>query len=65
MRAVNDTRDNDTIAAIVGAVVGALHGEDALPARWRQGLLGRTREADDGRVFDLLGQSEIHFNTIS
>ena len=56
---------NDTIAAIVGAAVGALHGEDALPARWRQGLLGRTREADDGRVFDLLDQSEIQFNTTS
>ena len=65
VRAVNDTRDNDTIAAIVGTAVGALHGEDALPARWRQGLLGRTREADDGRVFDLLDQSEIQFNTTS
>ena len=28
-RAVNDTCDNDTIAAIVGAAVGALHGEEA------------------------------------
>ena len=63
MRAVNDTRDNDTIAAIVGAAVGALHGEDALPQRWRQGLLGRTRESDDGRVFDLLDQAETLFNT--
>ena len=27
VRAVNDTRDNDTIAAIVGAAVGALHGK--------------------------------------
>jgi ADP-ribosyl-[dinitrogen reductase] hydrolase len=61
VRAVNDTRDNDTIAAIVGAAVGALHGEDALPARWRHGLLGRTREADDGRVFDLLEQAETQF----
>jgi len=65
VRAVNDTRDNDTIAAIVGAAVGALHGEDALPARWRQGLLGRTREADDGRVFVLLDQAETQFNTMS
>jgi ADP-ribosyl-[dinitrogen reductase] hydrolase len=32
VRAVNDTRDNDTIAAIVGAVVGALHGKQGLPA---------------------------------
>jgi ADP-ribosylglycohydrolase len=28
VRAVNDTRDNDTTAAIVGAAVGALHGRD-------------------------------------
>jgi ADP-ribosylglycohydrolase len=33
VRAVNDTKDNDTIAAIVGAAVGALHGESALEAR--------------------------------
>jgi ADP-ribosylglycohydrolase len=31
VRAVNDTFDNDTLAAIVGAAVGALHGE-ASPA---------------------------------
>lgn len=31
VRAINDTKDNDTIAAIVGAAVGALHGESALP----------------------------------
>jgi ADP-ribosylglycohydrolase len=54
VRAVNDTRDNDTIAAIVGAAVGALHGKDAIPKRWRESLLGRTGEADDGKVFDLL-----------
>jgi ADP-ribosylglycohydrolase len=54
IRAVNDTRDNDTVAAIVGAAVGALHGFDALPERWRRGLLGRTAEADDGRVHELL-----------
>ena len=54
VRAVNDTWDNDTIAAIVGAAVGALHGAAALPRRWVEGLLGRTREHDDGRVHDLL-----------
>lgn len=54
VRAVNDTRDNDTIAAIVGAAVGALHGVEGLPPRWRNGLLGRTGADDDGRVFDLL-----------
>ena len=42
LRAVKDTKDNDTIGAIVGAAVGALHGEKRLPERWKLGLLGRT-----------------------
>ena len=54
VRAVNDTHDNDTVAAIVGAAIGALHGENALPARWREALLGRTGTNDDGRVQALL-----------
>jgi ADP-ribosylglycohydrolase len=54
VRAVNDTWDNDTTAAIVGSAVGALHGADALPARWKAGLLGRTQAADDGQVFRLV-----------
>jgi ADP-ribosylglycohydrolase len=62
VRAVNDTCDNDTIAAIVGAAVGALHGEAALPKRWRGNLLGRTMEADDGRVFELLDAAEVFFS---
>jgi len=33
VRAVNDTKDNDTIAPIVGAAVGALHGRKAIPPR--------------------------------
>lgn len=57
VRAVNDTRDNDTIAAIVGAAVGALHGRDALPPRWIGGLLGRTAESDDGAIFELLARA--------
>jgi ADP-ribosylglycohydrolase len=57
VRAVNDTRDNDTAAAIVGAAVGALHGRRALPDRWQRNLLGRTREDDDGRVFELIEQA--------
>ncbi len=57
VRAVNDTHDNDTVGAIVGAAVGALHGKDALPKRWRDGLLGRTGADDDGRVFELLDQA--------
>ncbi len=54
VRAVNDTFDNDTIAAVVGAAVGALHGRENLPPRWLQGLTGRTGAHDDGRVFELL-----------
>jgi ADP-ribosylglycohydrolase len=54
VRAVNDTYDNDTIAAIVGAAVGALHGARALPASWRAGLLGRTGASDDGVIFRLI-----------
>jgi len=61
VRAVNDTKDNDTIAAVVGAAVGALHGERALPVRWREGLLGRTREEDDGHVQELIDRAVDQF----
>jgi ADP-ribosylglycohydrolase len=61
VRAVNDTRDNDTIAAIVGAAVGALHGRSALPQRWIAGLAGRTGADDDGRIFDLIEQVRERF----
>ena len=54
VRAVNDTRDNDTIAAIVGAAVGALHGKSALPDRWVNNLTGRTKASDDGKIFELI-----------
>jgi ADP-ribosylglycohydrolase len=57
VRAVNDTRDNDTVGAIVGAAVGALHGRAALPDRWIAGLLGRTSIADDGEVFRLIDEA--------
>ena len=57
VRAVNDTRDNDTVGAIVGAAVGALHGRGALPERWIEGLLGRTGADDDGVVFRLIDEA--------
>lgn len=57
LRAVNDTKDNDTIAAIVGAAVGALHGRESIPPRWIENLSGRTTDRDDGRVFELLDQA--------
>src|SRR5439155_6917449 len=34
IRAVNDTKDNDSIAAIVGAAVGAIHGFGRFPKPW-------------------------------
>jgi ADP-ribosylglycohydrolase len=57
VRAVNDTKDNDTIAAIVGAAVGALHGKRRIPDRWLSNLSGRTGENDDGKVFHLLEEA--------
>lgn len=57
IRAVNDTKDNDTIAAIVGAAVGALHGKAAIPERWISNLSGRTSDRDDGRIFQLLAKA--------
>jgi len=61
LQAVNHTRDNDTVAAIVGAAVGALHGASAWPARWIDGLSGRTGASDDGRMFALLLQAGQRF----
>lgn len=54
VRAVNDSKDNDTIAAIVGAAAGALHGRKGIPRRWIENLSGRTGESDDGAVFALI-----------
>ena len=54
-------RDNDTITTIVGAAVGALHGSGALRRDWRENLLGRTREDDDGRVFELINEARSAF----
>lgn len=36
--AVNDTKDNDTVAAVVGAFTGALHGERAIRKKWLHGI---------------------------
>ena len=48
---------SNTVGAIVGAAVGALHGKGGLPARWIEGLTGRTGDSDDGRVFELLDEA--------
>jgi ADP-ribosylglycohydrolase len=46
---VNIGRDADTIAAIAGAITGALTGEDGLPADWRR-RLGPARGSCIGAV---------------
>jgi len=61
VRAVNDTKDNDTVAAIVGAAAGALHGRGAIPKKWLDDLTGRTGSDDDGKVFSLVEASRAAF----
>ena len=59
---MNDTKDNDTVAAIVGAAVGALHGKEALPKRWIDGLAGRVvADQEDGVMFDLIDRADRQF----
>jgi ADP-ribosyl-[dinitrogen reductase] hydrolase len=58
VRAVTDTKDNDTVGAIVGAAVGALSGKDAIPMRWIKSHSGRTSVSDDGRIFELLSEAK-------
>jgi ADP-ribosyl-[dinitrogen reductase] hydrolase len=59
VRAVNDAYDNDTVAAVVGAAVGALHGASALPPRWldKTTLPGFTQADDEGRLYEILDQA--------
>jgi ADP-ribosylglycohydrolase len=45
------------VAAIVGALAGALHGREAIPERWLAGLTGWTSYADDGRVCQVLTET--------
>lgn len=59
--AVNDTRDSDTIASIVGGAMGAAHGTAWIPAEWREPLLGRTRDDDDGYYFELIDKAIARF----
>jgi ADP-ribosylglycohydrolase len=58
LHAVNLTKDNDTVAAIVGSAMGALHGESGLPTRWIENLTGRTGADDDGMMFQILDEME-------
>lgn len=63
IRAVNDTKDNDSIAAIVGAAMGALYGTSAWPRRWVDGLTGRLDGNDDGAMQKVIASARERFGT--
>jgi ADP-ribosylglycohydrolase len=42
--------DTDTTAAICGALLGAIHGREALPPRWRRAVLSCRPQAVTGAV---------------
>jgi ADP-ribosylglycohydrolase len=58
IQAVNYSKDNDTVASIVGAAMGALYGKEAFEKTWITNLSGRTRENDDGRVFEMITRTK-------
>jgi ADP-ribosylglycohydrolase len=41
LRAIRLGNDTDTTACIAGGIAGLIHGVDAIPPRWREGLRGR------------------------
>ena len=41
LRAVNLGDDTDTVAAITGAIAGALYGIEGIPDEWLSALVGR------------------------
>jgi ADP-ribosylglycohydrolase len=51
--------DTDTNAAIAGALLGAVHGESGIPARWRDAVLGcRTDRGPTYQTTDARGLAE-------
>ena len=50
LTAVNETKDNDTIASLTATAVGALHGPAAFPERWTDAFDGRLDRERRGRV---------------
>jgi ADP-ribosylglycohydrolase len=58
LQSVNCTVDSDTISAVVGAVLGALHGKQNIPERWINNLSGRTNKTNDGEVQKLIAQAK-------
>jgi len=49
-RAVRLGKDTDTMAAIVGAILGARHGEESIPEPWREGLINAEQVALRGEA---------------
>ncbi len=49
IRSVNDTRDNDTVAAIVGSLLGAYYGVDNIPKHWIDNMSGKISVYDDDK----------------
>jgi ADP-ribosyl-[dinitrogen reductase] hydrolase len=43
---VNDTKDNDSVAAIVGALVGALHSKQVIRKKWLDGIRSYSLKAN-------------------
>jgi ADP-ribosylglycohydrolase len=58
--AVNDTKDNDTVASVIGALLGALHGRRAIRQKWLDGItshsLGDVRGASDCAAIERLAR---------
>lgn len=58
--AVNDTKDNDTVASVIGAFLGALHGRRAVRQKWVDGItsfsLGDPRAARDRAAIERLAR---------
>ena len=61
LEAVNNTKDNDTIASIVGAALGAVYGIHTFRSEWLDGLAGRTGYDDDEKVFRLIERAGSKF----
>ncbi|MGC8730624.1 MAG: ADP-ribosylglycohydrolase family protein [Candidatus Micrarchaeia archaeon] len=54
LNAINNTKDNDTIGAIVSTSFGAFYGTKVFKSEWIAGLSGRINENDDGTIFKLI-----------
>ena len=58
IQAVNYSKDNDTVASIVGAAIGALYGKEGFEKKWITNLSGRIRGNDDGKIFEMISKTK-------